>query len=477
MALIMVMTAIVILMAMWGDFTFESKISRIKTTNMLDKTQSRMMAETALELAMVRLRLYKEAYNTKASNANGAQVPAQLLNQLWEIPFAFPIPMGKDSSAVVKAAVAAFQKETLLEGEMRVSIQNISNKLNLNMIRSSLLKSSTTVPQAGATAGAVAGVQGGIQGGGGGVGYNPNDLNGDGIPDNQENLDPNFSMETQLLKHLQKRIREKGDEDEEFRGRHGNADAILLVATLKYYISDKNPRRQNVTQVDMQMDNAESMFNELKITPKYGPLSSMSELYLLPGWDDEIVDLISAEFDVFPTVMIDLNKLTASLLQMLIPNINENEVKEFFQWRDNPDKPQYFNSLQDFKNYMTVTASILSSASFDQLFEKYQLQGIHFGTSPSLFRVLAEGVSNSSTTNIVATVALPSASAPTTAGTTTAGTTTAGTTTTGTTTAGTTTNGTTSAGTTTAGTTGGATSGNQNAQTLMDPRIIDIQIN
>lgn len=36
-ALMMVMTAMILLTAIWGEFTFESKISRIKTVNILDK--------------------------------------------------------------------------------------------------------------------------------------------------------------------------------------------------------------------------------------------------------------------------------------------------------------------------------------------------------------------------------------------------------------------------------------------------------
>lgn len=399
-ALIMVMTAILILMALWGDFTFESKISRIKTTNMLDKSQSRMMAETALDFAIVRLRLYKEAYNSRVSNQNvAASVPVQLLNQLWETPFVYPVPVGANAGAQVKDAVGKFEKDSFLQGEMKLSIQNISNKLNINMMRLSQLDK---IAQPG----------------------RPVDTDGDGVPDasdtdpNDPNVptdtgasttakDPNFSMEQQLLKHLQRRLRDKGEEDETFRDRYGSVDPIQLVANLKFYISDRNTRRQNTSQVDMMMDNAEQLFAESKVSPKYGPLSSFSEIYLIPGWDDDLVELIKSEFDVFPLVMIDLNRLTSNMLQMLIPNINEDEIREFFRWRDNPEKPQFFNSKDDFKNYLVTTASILSESAFNDLFNKYEAQGIQFGTSPTLFRVLAEGSLNNSTTTLVATVSLP----------------------------------------------------------------------
>ena len=57
----MIMTAIILLMAIYGEFTFESKISRIKATNVMDRSQAKLLAESGLQMAMTRLKLYKEA--------------------------------------------------------------------------------------------------------------------------------------------------------------------------------------------------------------------------------------------------------------------------------------------------------------------------------------------------------------------------------------------------------------------------------
>jgi general secretion pathway protein K len=467
-ALIMVMTSLLILMAIWGEFTFESKLSRIKTTNILDKSQSRLLAESGVELAMTRLKLFKEAYNTWQQNqAAKDSISIQLLNQLWEIPFVYPIPAVPNIGAQVKAAIDEFQKDSLLEGEMKVSIQNVSTKFNLNLIRLSALKQNQQ--QQG---GALGGTQGGDNsGGGGGV---PGDQDGDGVPDDQQNLDPNFSMEQQLVNHLTRRFREKGEEDDNFRSRYGNIDVLQLVANLKYYISDRNPRRQNTTQIDQLMDNSEQIFNEAKITPKYGPMTTFSEIYLIPGWDDALVELIRSEFDVFPVVMIDLNKLTENMLKLLIPAINENEIKEFFAYRDNPEDPQFFNSLQDFKRYIVEIANILNETQFDELFTKLQAQGIQFGAAPTLFRVVSEGTMNRSKTTLFATVSMPVQEQQTAGGAqggnqgTAQGGQSGGT------------QGTAQGGQNggTQGTAqGGTQGGTQNTQLLLDPRIIEIQVN
>ncbi|MFP5458640.1 MAG: hypothetical protein ACLGG7_07900 [Bacteriovoracia bacterium] len=160
------------------------------------------------------------------------------------------------------------------------------------------------------------------------------------------------------------------------------------------------------------MDNSEQLFAEAKIVPKFGPLASFSEIYLIPGWDDAIVDLVKNEFDVFPVVMIDLNKMTENLLRLLIPSINPDEIREFFVWRDNPEAPQFFNSVDDFKRYIVDIGNVLSEPAFDELFGKYRAQGIQFGAAPTLFRVLSEGTLNRSTTTLVATVAIPTQAVP-----------------------------------------------------------------
>jgi general secretion pathway protein K len=141
-ALMMIMTAIILLMAVYGEFTFESKIARLKATNIMDKSQSKLLAESGIQMAMTRLRLYKEAYNAVHNNPNiKGMVQDQLLNQLWEVPFIYPIPIGLNANSSFKDSVEKFTKESLLDGEIKVTIQNISNRMNLNMLRIDMTKS------------------------------------------------------------------------------------------------------------------------------------------------------------------------------------------------------------------------------------------------------------------------------------------------------------------------------------------------
>lgn len=370
----MIMTAIILLMAIYGEFTFESKISRLKATNILDKSQAKLMAESGLQLALTRLRLYKEAYNKLQSNPNAKNmVSSQLLNQLWEVPFIYPIPVGAGASAALKDTVSKFEKDTFLEGEMKVSIQNISNRLNLNMLRVDMTK------------------------------YNPEaDQNENSVLNMADNAILNdVSVDQSLYFLLKRMVDEKREKDEAFDDRYGNINYQEMLSTLKYYMSDFGSMAQ-----DPLAGEAEINFQQVPLTPKFGPLSSASELYAIPGWNDELIELIQNEFSVYPSTQIDFNKITANMLRILIPNIMEEQIREFFLWRDDPEQPQTINTKADFKRYV-MTEGLMNESDFDARMKLFEDKGISFGANPNLFKIVSEGSYNRATYTLVAYVVLP----------------------------------------------------------------------
>ncbi|MFY7992240.1 MAG: hypothetical protein ACOVP4_03025 [Bacteriovoracaceae bacterium] len=376
-ALMMVMTAMILLMAIWGEFTFESKISRIKTVNILDKAQSKLLAESGIQMAMARLRLYKEAHNYLEGNQSAKDaVPKQLLNQLWEVPYIYPLPVGKDAARTFKDAVEKFQEESLIDGEMRVTIQNISNRLNLNVLRYDIMKN-----QKLASGEETANFNIRLQ--------NSNDPNA------------TATMPEAILAHLIKLINDKKEEDENFENKYSRLEPETLLAYIQHFSSDKAVQRN-----DMNPD-VERGFEELEITPKFGPLTSQSELYLMAGWPDDVIDLITQEFSIYPNNVIDLNKINKSMLRLLIPQIDDAQMADFFEYRDNPDMPRFFNTLEEFRKYITQVGRVMGEADFDQRFEVLQKLGIEFGASPQMFRIISEGIYNRSTYTLVATVYLP----------------------------------------------------------------------
>ena len=109
------------------------------------------------------------------------------------------------------------------------------------------------------------------------------------------------------------------------------------------------------------------------------------------GWDDELVDMIKHEVTVHGVVAIDLNEITEQGLRLLIPEISDEQLKDFFEYRNDPQVPTPFNSLDDFKDYIINTSKILSSTEMAQRIEKFSEAGINFGVHGSLFQVISTG--------------------------------------------------------------------------------------
>jgi type II secretory pathway component PulK len=378
-ALMMVMTAMLLLMAIYGEFTFESKIARLKATNILDKSQAKLLAESGLQLAMTRLRLYKEAFNTVQNNPNAKNmVPVQLLNQLWEVPFIYPIPLGKNANSSFKATVDLFAKESLLDGEFKVSIQNLSNRMNLNLLRIDMTK------------------------------VNPDRQVDDGQDDYSSlNLSDtailsDVSVDQSLYFLLKKLVDQKREKDESFDDRYSRLNYQEMITNLKYYMSDYGSMLQ-----DPLAGESEATYQRVPLAPKFGPLSSSSELFSIPGWNDELIELIQNEFSVYPSTQIDFNKITSNMLKILIPTLTEEDIKEFFIWRDDPEQPRYINSKADFKKYIVEQERLMNDTDFEERMKQFEQKGFTFGSNPNLFKIVSEGSYNRANYTLVAYVVLP----------------------------------------------------------------------
>jgi len=290
----------------------------------------------------------------------------------------YPIPITGEASRAFKDTVEKFSTESLLEGEMKVSIQNISNRLNLNMLRIDVTK------------------------------YNP-DPDSEDQPDTQSMINmadsailTDVSVDQSLYFLLKRLVDDKKQVDEGFEDRYSNLNYQELLTGLKYFMSDLGSMAQ-----DPLAGEAEVNFQRIPLTPKFGPMGSASELYAIPGWNDELIELIQNEFSVYPTTQIDFNKLTANMLKILIPSMTDDQVNEFFLWRDDPEKPQFINSKDDFKKYIVNQERLMNETDFENRIKLFESKGISFGSNPNLFKIVSEGSFNRSTYTLVAYVVLP----------------------------------------------------------------------
>ncbi len=376
-ALLMILTTITILSALLVDFTFETNINKLKVDNIHHRMQARLNAESGLNLAIARLKLYKEAFNLLQKNKEmKGMIRIEDLNQIWSIPFMFPIPKMKGMNIIQKTALDEFEKNSLIQGKLNILIQNASNLINLNLLRISHFKKEnqkkTTDPDEDNSSSQESG-----------------------------SAEDDFSIEKQLVKMLAETFERKKEEDEEFNDLYANVEPVRLIAAIKHYVSDKE------SYEDEYVQDFVAAYDSRGINPKHAPMSSLSEILLIEGWNQELLSLISNEVTSHGVVLIDLNQITEKTLKILIPNMEEDQVKDFFTYRDDPEDPHFFNSLKDFKRYIVNTSAIMEESAFDDIVKKYKKAGLKFGASGSLFRVIATGEFGRASYTITAYISLP----------------------------------------------------------------------
>jgi type II secretory pathway component PulK len=371
-AIMLVLSTIAIVTPFMVNFSYDSQLNKLKVYNIEDRAKAKLTSESGLQFAMARLKLYKEAYNflQKQKDAKSLVKP-ELLDTLWNFPFVYPIPITKNMNLIQKEAIRDFQEKTLIEGGMQLTIENISNRINLNLLRLSIIEDEIKKSQTKKE-------------------ENPTD------PPEE---DTEFNPEAQLAKIMKKAIESRSETDSLFEVEYGGTEIDVLINQLKYYISDPDSIEDAA--------GGDEAFQSEDLTAKQAPLASYSEIFGLPAWPDDITNLIRREFTVHGSIMIDLNKITDKLLQILIPDITPEDIKEFFEYRDDPDSPKHFNSLEDFKKYIVNIGNIMNESDFDERFKKFVAQGLKFGPTPTLFKVISVGNYERSTYTLTAYVIIP----------------------------------------------------------------------
>lgn len=395
-ALMLVLGVIAILTFVLADFTFETKLNKIKIYNQQDKIQARLNAESGLNFALGKLRLYQLGRNKleKEESLKSAFPTSDLENIIIQ-PFMYPIPTPKGANIIQKTALDEFAKKTLFRGEVSVTFTKIAGFLNPNGLR---LKPTNNKSSQDSDAAAPNPDQDGQDSAQDGDGSSDGDKSKKG-----ERAD--IIIEKKITETLQRLIKDKSDNDEDFHSKYSNVDPAYLVKELKFYVNDSAKFQ------DGQRPEIEAKFSQKNITPKHAPLASIDELYLLPSWDDAIVDLIKDRMSVHEVSVISINELTIEDLKILFPGINNIQIEEFFKYRDGDEdkkiKGKKFKNAEDFKNVIVGTLNIVSDTDYSERMNELKEAGLTIDTAGKLYKVNSRGSYNNAVYNLVAYIDLP----------------------------------------------------------------------
>lgn len=374
-AILLVLTSITILTYVLVDFTFGTKINKIRIQNSQDKAQARFNAQAGLVFALSRLKIYKEAFNLLEKNKGlKERIGDSNLEKIVTLPFSFPLPDIPDANLIQRAAVDEFKKKIILQGKLSVNISPVSGFLNVNNLK--IIKKVEKEPGEPAE------------------------------EEDKEGSEPiHETIEKKLVEMLRETLEEKRESDEEFDLTYGNVEPETLVNELKFYINNPSDYEES------EKATVDSNFAEANIIPKHAPLSSLEELYLLPSWNDDIVDLIKDRLTVHEAAIIPLNKITANQLKVIFPSLTKDQIVEFFRYRDGVQAenlpPHPFKSDKDFKEYIVNELAAVDDTGYQSAIKALENAGLSLGIAGKLFKVVSTGQFGRATFKITAFVDLP----------------------------------------------------------------------
>ncbi|MFZ8932999.1 MAG: hypothetical protein ACO20H_07980 [Bacteriovoracaceae bacterium] len=381
-ALLMVLTSITILTFLLAEFTFDTNLNKIKVQNKMDILQARLNAEAGVNFALAKLRIYQKGYNLleKRKEIRDVFGPDKLEASI-KTPFIYPIPIGGDLNIIQKTALQEMDKNMLIRGGLQLSLDSVSGFINPNNL--SLHKKLNT--------------------------KSPKKNEEEDFSNYEENDETNktFSQLTQeiLIETLETSMQEEKEKSETFEALYGDLEADLLIKELTYYVSD--PREMD--EADRAL--VDSKFIESGVFPKHAPLSSISELYLLPSWKDAIVDLLKERISVYQVGVIHLNEINSQQLKVIFPQINKDQIKEFFKYRDGDPgekiEPSPFKNEAEFKSVIVSNLGVVGSEQYDDRVRRLKASGLSIGIASKLFRVTSTGIYGNAKYTVEAIIDLP----------------------------------------------------------------------
>jgi len=386
-ALFMVIAAVSVLAILVTEFTYIAQISQMIAFGGLDQTQAHYLAKSGLKLSLLRLKAFKQSKAIIASLGAGANaIPKSVIDKIWSFPFFYPFPTDIPGLGTTeKDAIAKFQKESSLEGKYSAIIESESSKYNLNMILPNFAPSPVPGPSASPT---------------------PNPPNGsNGTPAGTPNPVPTgFNADEarkSLSDFLSALLNHKILDDPDLADVYRDVRVDELTDTIVSWADRKYERRTSSSHDPVPM--------------KRAPFYSLTELHMLPNIDDDLYNLFTPNLTAGLTQGINVNTIQKPTLKALLPMMTDDEITEFYKYRDSEDVDNQFQDSDKFFDYISKTVAAFKSNSnlLTELKESFAKRNIIITVEETFFKITVKADVNQASRTIQAWVTLGSGSGPT----------------------------------------------------------------
>ncbi len=373
-ALFMVVASMTILALIVTEFTYIAQVNSRMAFDSLDQVKAHYLAKSGLKLSLIRIRAYqnlKALAKSAGGEAGSSMIPKGLLEKIWSFPFFYPIPLDVPGLAPSeKDQIQEFTKNAAIDGRFSALIESESSKYNLNSILAPFAVAASPTPTGTATPpGTVTGP--GTAG------------PGTASPTPLPSFNP-VEAQKSLAGYITQILNNRMEADEDFSAEYRDLKVDEFVDNLISW-ADATHERRSAPNSSFQ--------------PKGGPFYSLSELRMIDPMDDGLYEVLAPHFTVSAVPGLNVNTVKDTTLKAYFPQMTDEEVKEFFKFRDSTEQDNSFKNEDAFYTYIksNVAAFRGSDREIEALKEEFKRRNIRIVTEETHFRVTVQATVNQAT--------------------------------------------------------------------------------
>lgn len=295
MALMIVTACIMFIMYFAMELIAESRIEYEVNAQGLNRIKAYYAAKSGLQLSLLRIKIYQQAQSKFGAQLGNSSA---LLNQIWQFPFAWPLPIPDELNAVDKDSFKKLVKDSSMDASYIVTIEDEGSKIDLNDLNSTSKALRETT-------------------------------------------------KTQLLNIFAQKMKE----DEEFARTHSNVRFDELVNSIIDWTSDKatSPNGGDKRAAYSKM-NSETQSDYY---PPNRGFRSIAELHFIPGMTDELYDILAPRVTLYGMKGINPNIASKDVLKSLDAGMTQEAIDAIVKRRDDKDEGGPFKDAQEFWSFVT----------------------------------------------------------------------------------------------------------------------------
>lgn len=329
-ALLMALISLSLLYFIAMEVSYDATVDYVVSRQQVDRIKARYAAKAGMELALLRIMLYKQAVATLGQSLGGNTA---MLDPIWNFPFMWPptlaLANAPKATEVDKSMLKDAVKDSLMQGQFTTTISPIGGVLDLNDLGSDLKGYQKLVSQ---------------------------------------------QIVNIFLSEVQ--------HNEAFARKYSGFRFEEIVNNIADYIDEDSEGRNGGDEGAGYRDVPD---HTVKMPPNR-PLRTMDELHQVAGVNEDFYKLLVSRTTIYGSKGINVNYASKDVLMSLDPSMREEAVDKVIARRNDPKQGGPFKDQNDFFGFIQgfgVNVRAMQEAKTPLLF------GIEFN-----FKIVSTGIAS-----------------------------------------------------------------------------------